>query len=113
MAHVADNMNMFSPNPLAHEAIMIRTSHVGDEAALLRLASLDSTQPLAGRAVVAERAGSIIAARSLEDGREIADPFEPTINVKKLLRVHAEAQPAPQRTRLRPRVGTQLVDGRC
>lgn len=113
MSHVADNMNMFSPNPLAHEAIMIRTSHVGDEAALLRLASLDSTQPLAGRAVVAERAGSIIAALSLDDGREIADPFEPTANTIKLLRVHAEAQPAPQRTRLRPRASAQLADGRC
>src|SRR5436853_484010 len=45
---------------------------------LVRLAALDSAQPLTGDVLLAEARGRPVAALSLVDGRAVADPFEPT-----------------------------------
>lgn len=100
---------MFSPNPVAHKAILVRTSHIGDEAALARLATLDSSPPLSGPAVVAEHDGALVAARSLETGREIADPFRPTAGILQLLRAATATRPG--RARRRPQA--QWEPRRC
>ena len=96
---------MFTPNPIAHEAVLIRHAQPGDEAELIRWAQLDSASPISGSAVVAEHDGTIVAARSLENEHEIADPFVPTAGLLALLRVHAESQPAVPRRVLGRRLG--------
>lgn len=73
--------------------ISIRTARSDDEAALRRLAALDSADPIAGPALMAEVDGELRAALALEDGRVIADPFHPTAQLVVLLEVQA-AQPA-------------------
>src|SRR4051794_41228177 len=80
-----------------------------DEAALRRLAAMDSARPLRGRALVAEVEGRPVAALSLTDGRVVADPFQRTADVVELLRVRADridtaatpARPAGMFARLR------------
>jgi len=100
MAQVVDPEDMFTPNPIAHQAILIRYAQRGDEAELRRLAQLDSAPPLRGSAIVAERDGTIVAARALDGEQEIADPFVPTAGLLALLRVRSASQPAaPKRTR--------------
>jgi len=70
--------------------MVLRADRPTDEAALRRLALMDSTRPLRGRALVAEVAGKPVAAIDLTDGRVVADPFEHTAEVVELLRVRAE-----------------------
>ena len=79
--------------------ISIRTARSGDEAALRRLAALDSADPIAGPALVAEVDGELRAALALDDQRVIADPFHTTAQLVVLLEVQA-AQPARRRAAL-------------
>lgn len=69
--------------------MVLRAERPNDEAALRRLAALDSARPLRGRALVAEIEGRAVAALDLSDGRVVADPFEHTAEVVELLRVRA------------------------
>jgi hypothetical protein len=85
------------------EAIVVRNATAADAIALERLAALDSREPLAGPAIIAERNGIAYAALDLSDGSVAADPFVPTVELVKLLRRRAADQ-APRRARL-PRVG--------
>jgi hypothetical protein len=73
------------------ETIMIRTSEATDAGPLLRLAALDSAEPIRGRALVAEVNGGLRAALPLDGGRAIADPFAESEHVVTLLRAHARA----------------------
>ena len=73
------------------ETIMIRTSEANDARELLRLAQLDSADPIEGRALIAEVNGSVRAALPLDGGRPIADPFAETAHVVQLLSAHAHA----------------------
>jgi hypothetical protein len=79
--------------PLPHhadETVVIRPALPEDARALERLAQLDSAvRPLAGAILVAEVAGELRAARSLQDGRTIADPFQPTAGLLSLLETRA------------------------
>jgi hypothetical protein len=77
-----------APTPLT-EAVVIRPAHPDDAATLARLAQLDSSRPLTGRIVLAERSGRVLAALATSDGRMIADPFAPTADLVALLRMHA------------------------
>jgi hypothetical protein len=77
-----------SPAPLT-DSVVIRPAYPDDASTLTRLAQLDSSRPLGGRVVVAERAGRLLAALSVADGRTIADPFAPTADLVALLRMHA------------------------
>ena len=89
-------------------ANVIALRHAGeDEAAeLVRLAALDSAQPLDGETLVAVVDGRLVAAISLADGRVIADPLAPTTEARALLHTRAaQLAQTPQRPwrRFRPR----------
>ena len=73
----------------ASDSVVIRPAYPDDATALERLAALDSARPLRGAVVVAERDGRLLAARSVERGRTIADPFARTADLVALLSVHA------------------------
>jgi hypothetical protein len=69
----------------------IRFSYPDDEAALRRLAALDSQAILAAPALVAEVGDELWAAVSLGgEPRSIADPFRPTTELVALLRERAQ-----------------------
>jgi hypothetical protein len=81
MLAVADHMPMTSSSPLT-----IRRATAADEAALERLARLDSRRPTPAPHLVADTDGRLVAAVSLADGSAIADPFEPSGPAVDLLR---------------------------
>src|SRR5262245_58727387 len=68
-----------------HGMVTVRRAGSGDEAALARLAALDSGSPPRGPALVAEADSRLLAALPLGSGRPIADPFEPTAELVALL----------------------------
>ena len=80
------------------DAYNIRQSTEADEAALHRLAELDSQRPLSGSSLVAEIGGDPAAAISLADGRVIADPFRHTAVARQILRVRVGAMTAHSQT---------------
>ncbi len=67
--------------------ITIRQATTGDEFALRRLAALDDSPALHGDVVLAEEAGEIRAALSMQSGRAVANPFAPTAELVEMLRV--------------------------
>lgn len=69
--------------------VSLRLATSADRPQLDRLAMIDSTRPLDGPVLVAESGGSLRAARSLSDGRTIADPFVPTADLLILLAARA------------------------
>ena len=69
--------------------VVIRLAVTADEQALRRLAQLDSARPLSGEKLLAEHAGSLVAAVSMDDGSTIADPFRTTADTVELLRLRA------------------------
>ena len=69
--------------------IIIRQATSADAFTLRRLAALDDARALRGEALVAEHAGEVRAALSLEDGRAIANPFAPTADLVEMLRMHS------------------------
>jgi hypothetical protein len=79
------------------ETITIRTSEATDAAELLRLAALDSADPIAGPALVVEVDGSLRAALPLHGGPAIADPFAESAHVIELLEAHARTLAAAAR----------------
>jgi hypothetical protein len=82
-------------SPLHPDGVVLRTARADDDANLVRLAALDSAQPLAGPALVAEENGAIVAALSVSTGRAIADPFVPSEHLVELLRRHTARRQAP------------------
>ena len=79
------------------DALVIRPATPADAHALTSLAWLDSARPLVGDVLLAERDGRLLAARSLTDGRTVADPFQSTSDVVELLAVRAAALLGPER----------------
>jgi hypothetical protein len=71
------------------ETITIRTSRETDAGELLRLAALDSAEPIRGDALLAEVNGRLRAALPLSGGQPIADPFARSAEVVTLLRTLA------------------------
>jgi hypothetical protein len=69
--------------------VTLRLAGADDEAAVARLAQLDSRPVPAPPLLVAERAGRIEAAVSLSAGDAVADPFRRTAELVELLRCHA------------------------
>jgi len=61
-----------------------------DTSQLIRLAGLDSRSTPAGDLLGAEVDGQLLAAISLDDGTVIADPFAPTSELRKLLKLRAD-----------------------
>jgi hypothetical protein len=84
-----------SPSLSAYaDAVVIRPAYPDDDAALARLAALDSRRPLSGPVLIAERDGRPLAALATRDDRVVADPFAPTADLVALLRLHAVSSTA-------------------
>jgi hypothetical protein len=99
---------------LAAPPLRIRRAQPEDAGALAALAELDGHRsPLEGVVLVAELGGSLVAARSLEDGAAVADPFSPSAGPAALLRLRARQLGAPARLeagrRLVPRLHRRAV----
>ena len=77
---------------------VIRLAGDADEAALERLAQLDSARPLQHPILVAEIRGRVAAALDLDERRTIADPFQPTAILRAQLQARAAAFDAAART---------------
>ena len=75
--------------PAGEASVTLRVAVPADEAALRRLAELDSVARPAGRTLLAEVDGVPVAAIALERGDLVADPFVPTAEVVELLRTRA------------------------
>jgi hypothetical protein len=90
-------MRQSFPEPQAekHEAVELRLCRVDDDPALERLALLEGRPAPAGRYVLAEVDGKVVAAVSLVSGAVLADPFESTAHLLPLLELRA-AQLAPE-----------------
>jgi hypothetical protein len=88
------------PQTENHEAVELRLCRVDDDPALERLAMLEGRPAPAGRYVIAEVDGTVVAAISLLSGVVLADPFEPTAHLLPLLQLRA-AQLAPEARRSR------------
>jgi hypothetical protein len=69
--------------------LVIRLATAADQPALERLAELDSRPTPVGTTLIAELRGNPVAAVSLGDGEQIADPFVPTSGITELLRLRA------------------------
>ena len=68
--------------------IRIRQATKADVMAVRRLAALDDSSSLKGSILVAEQAGELHAAISIDDGRVVANPFAPTAELVDMLRMH-------------------------
>ena len=83
------------------DTVVIRRAVAEDTDALRRLAALDSARALMGDVLVAESAGIVRAAYSVDEQRAIADPFVPTAQLVTLLQTRAaplrEARPKRNR----------------
>jgi len=75
------------PAPIA--PVTLRYAVFDDAPDLLRLAQLDSAEPLRDPVLVAEVSGRLTAALSLSEDRVIADPFMLTAATVELLRARA------------------------
>jgi hypothetical protein len=77
-----------TPSRFAPSAdVVIREAQAADEAALMRLAELDSASIPSGRVVIVKADGQIRAAMGVEDGALVADPFAATSGLEDLLRL--------------------------
>jgi hypothetical protein len=93
-------------------AYTIRPATDADDAALERVAALDSRRSLQGEILVAEKDGSVVAALSLTDRHVVADPFRHTADALVLLHARAaslDAVDGPARQRGRLRAAVRLV----
>jgi hypothetical protein len=70
--------------------ITIRSAAATDGPAIARLGLLDGHRLPAGRQLVAEANGRILAAAEIGSGRTISDPFQPTAGVARLVALRAE-----------------------
>jgi hypothetical protein len=72
---------------MTDHSLTIRTALPDDSGALRRLAELDSARPLSGSVLIAELDGAPLAAVSVETGAATADPFQPSADAVRLLRL--------------------------
>jgi hypothetical protein len=84
-------------------ALKIREARAADDAALRLLAALDGGRVPAGRILVAEVDGEIVAAVPLAGGPAIADPFRRTSALVNLLGLRAAQLRGMERDRKRGR----------
>jgi hypothetical protein len=92
-------------------AYVIRPATRADQAALHRIAALDSQRPLADPLLIGEIDGVPAAAIALTGNRVIADPFQRTLSLTAHLRMRAGAIDAYDRTPSLPqrlRAGVRL-----
>ena len=89
---------------------VLRLATPSDDSALERIAGLDGQRPLAGSVLLGEIDGKPAAAVSMDDGRVVADPFQltdPLVRVltlrRRALLAYAETPSLPARVRARVR----------
>jgi hypothetical protein len=82
-------------------SVTLRFACFDDAPDLLRLAQLDSAEPLRDPILVGEVSARMVAALSLADGRAIADPFVRSAGVVELLRARARQLEGTGRRRRR------------
>jgi hypothetical protein len=87
--------------------VTIKLSTEADIERLRRLAELDSKPVPRGDVLIAEANGRLLAAIGM-DGAVIADPFERTAGVVRVLRLHLEGGRRTRRTRSRGWLGRLL-----
>ena len=95
------------------QAVTLRLYSAEDHDPLARLAALDSSKPPHQPVVVAEVAGELRAALSLNDGSLVADPFHLTGGVADLLRAYARELDVQPETRARPDSSGSSPDMLC
>jgi hypothetical protein len=76
-------------HPDVYDSVTVRLAGRNDRRALERLAQRDGARVPSGMLLVAEVAGSPLAARSLSDGKTIADPFVHSHHLVELLALRA------------------------
>jgi hypothetical protein len=95
--------------PDRYETVTVRLAGAQDQAAVRKLAERDGRREPPAPLLVAEAEGRLLAARSLADGRSVADPFQPTAHLTELLAlrsVHLHSDGfIPKRAGLRERLG--------
>jgi hypothetical protein len=69
--------------------LVLRLCTVHDDPAIERLAGLEGRPAPGGRFVVAEVGGEIVAAKPLDGGPVLADPFRPTLHLLPLMELRA------------------------
>jgi len=77
--------NRDSQTDFSLDTVTIRQAGADDETALRRLAALDSTRVPDGPVLMAEIDGQPVAAISVVSGESFADPFVPTLELRRLL----------------------------
>ena len=75
------------PDP--YDAVTVRRARPGDGPALARLSELAGRRLDPGPLLLAEVSGRPLAARSLENGAAISDPFRPTAHLVELLELRS------------------------
>jgi hypothetical protein len=88
-SHRPDRVPTSTPLEPLWSPLIIRLATADDQSALSRLAQLDSRPTPAGSTLMAELRGRAVAAVSLGDGEQVADPFLPTSEITELLRLRA------------------------
>lgn len=87
---------------MTDSTLILRLATDTDDREIRRIAALDSSPTPAAPALVATEDGSVVAAISLADGAEIANPFVPSKGALDLLRmraahIHRERLPSRRR----------------
>jgi hypothetical protein len=90
--------------PTGASSVTLRMAVPADAEALDRLAQLDSRRAPRGAVLVADVAGDLWAAVSIDDGHAIADPFRPTGELVALLVERSRQLRRTQRIAEVPRV---------
>jgi hypothetical protein len=95
---MSNNQSHITYDVRGRAPITVREGTAADDAALERLAQLDSRAVPAGPVLVAEVGGEVRAAIPVRGGEAIADPFHPTAELVAMLRLSASGT-AASRTR--------------
>ncbi len=75
--------------PDEYDSITVRQAGPADAHALQRLSQLEGRPAPTGATLVAEVGRTVVAARSLETGDSVADPFKPSAELRELLALRA------------------------
>src|SRR5215203_3913588 len=87
--------NRDSQTDFSLDTVTIRQAGADDETALRRLAALDSTRVPDGPVLMAEIDGQPVAAISVLSGESFADPFVPTLELRRLLELRSRSSASP------------------
>ena len=82
----------------SHDTLTVRLARTSDSRQLASLAALDSAPVPEGALIVAESDGRIVAAKPLDGGRAVADPFVRTAALVQLLELRAHQLREPSST---------------